>query len=187
MSRKCRFKPHQTIGVTKRERINFNHHILQALKNVNTLQNIWKAINPIFISSHINVSDEVLLCNAVYAFKDTGLSGNLVSYKSLSLTYLLRPCHSSGSCSSASHICGPGSRQGQVVWDLWWTKWHWGRFPPSTSVPFFQFSFHRLLHIHRLSSGAGTIGQIVADVPSGLSLTSPQEQGNVLPRWKYLF
>jgi hypothetical protein len=41
-----------------------------------------------------------------------------------------------------------------------------------------QFSFHRLLHIHNhhhLSSGAGTIGQLVADVPSGLSLTSPQE------------
>jgi hypothetical protein len=39
-----------------------------------------------------------------------------------------------------------------------------------------QFSFHRLLHIHHLSSGAGTIGQILADVPSGLSLTPPQEK-----------
>jgi hypothetical protein len=38
-----------------------------------------------------------------------------------------------------------------------------------------QFSFHRLLHTYRLSSGAGTIGQLVADVPSGLSLTPPQE------------
>jgi hypothetical protein len=38
-----------------------------------------------------------------------------------------------------------------------------------------QFSFHRLLHIkHHLSSGAGTIGQLVADVPSGLSLTPSQ-------------
>jgi hypothetical protein len=36
-----------------------------------------------------------------------------------------------------------------------------------------QFSFHWLLHIHHLSSGAGTIGQLVADVPSGLSLTPP--------------
>jgi hypothetical protein len=34
-----------------------------------------------------------------------------------------------------------------------------------------KFSFHRLLHIHHLSSGAGTIGQLVADVGSGLSLT----------------
>jgi hypothetical protein len=39
-----------------------------------------------------------------------------------------------------------------------------------------QFSFHRLLHTHHhLSSGAGTIGQLVADLPSGLSLTPPQE------------
>jgi hypothetical protein len=36
-----------------------------------------------------------------------------------------------------------------------------------------QFSFHRLLY--HLSSGAGTIGQILADVPSGLSLTQPQQ------------
>jgi hypothetical protein len=27
-----------------------------------------------------------------------------------------------------------GSSPGQVMWDLWWTKWHWGRFSPSTSV-----------------------------------------------------
>jgi hypothetical protein len=38
-----------------------------------------------------------------------------------------------------------------------------------------QFTFHRLLHNHRLSSEAGTIGQIVAEVPSGLSFTPPQE------------
>jgi hypothetical protein len=39
-----------------------------------------------------------------------------------------------------------------------------------------QFSFHRLLHTrHHLSSGAGTIDQLVADVPSGLSLTPPQQ------------
>jgi hypothetical protein len=37
-----------------------------------------------------------------------------------------------------------------------------------------QFSFHRLLHIHHhLSSGPGSIGQTVADVPTGLSLTPP--------------
>jgi hypothetical protein len=38
-----------------------------------------------------------------------------------------------------------------------------------------QFSFHLLLHTHHLSSGAGTTGQIDADVPSGLSLTPPEE------------
>jgi hypothetical protein len=37
-----------------------------------------------------------------------------------------------------------------------------------------QFSLHRLLHIHHhLSSGAGTIGQLVTNVPSGL--TPPKE------------
>jgi hypothetical protein len=39
-----------------------------------------------------------------------------------------------------------------------------------------QFSFHRLLHTHHLSSGAGTIGQLVADIPSRLSLTLTQEE-----------
>jgi hypothetical protein len=42
----------------------------------------------------------------------------------------LWPCHSSGGWSPASHCGGPG----QVMWDLWWTKWHWGRFSPGTSV-----------------------------------------------------
>jgi hypothetical protein len=40
-----------------------------------------------------------------------------------------------------------------------------------------QFSFHRLLHIHHLSCEAGTTGQLMADVPSGLSLIPPQEVG----------
>jgi hypothetical protein len=40
----------------------------------------------------------------------------------------------------------------------------------------FQFSFHRLLHIHHhVSSGAGTIGQFVADVTRRLRLTPPDK------------
>jgi hypothetical protein len=39
-----------------------------------------------------------------------------------------------------------------------------------------QLSFRRLLHTHHdLPSGDGTMGQIVADVPSGLSLTPPHD------------
>jgi hypothetical protein len=39
----------------------------------------------------------------------------------------------------------------------------------------YQFSFHRLLHIHHyLSSGDGTVVQLVAGVPSELSLTPLQ-------------
>jgi hypothetical protein len=36
---------------------------------------------------------------------------------------------------------------GQSMWDFWWTKWHWDRFFPSTSV--FPCQFHStgaLLH-----------------------------------------
>jgi hypothetical protein len=43
-----------------------------------------------------------------------------------------------------------------------------------------HYSSHQLLHIHHLSSGAATIGQLVADVPSGLSLTPSQEKKLVI-------
>jgi hypothetical protein len=40
----------------------------------------------------------------------------------------------------------------------------------------YVFGFHRLLHNHHhLLSAVGTVGQLVADVESGLSLTPPQE------------
>jgi hypothetical protein len=38
-----------------------------------------------------------------------------------------------------------------------------------------QSSFHQTLYTHHLSSGAGTIGQLVTDVPSRLSLIPTQE------------
>jgi hypothetical protein len=41
-----------------------------------------------------------------------------------------RPCHGPGVQPPASHCGGPGSIAGQFMWDLWWTKWHWNRFPP---------------------------------------------------------
>jgi hypothetical protein len=37
-----------------------------------------------------------------------------------------------------------------------------------------QISFHQMLHT-QLSSGAFTVGQLVADVPSGLSFTLPKD------------
>jgi hypothetical protein len=40
----------------------------------------------------------------------------------------------------------------------------------------YQFAFHRLLHVHHhLSSEAGTMGQLLADVPSEFSLTPTQD------------
>jgi hypothetical protein len=39
-----------------------------------------------------------------------------------------------------------------------------------------QFSFHQLLHNHHhLSFGAGAIGELVADIPSGL-ITPPKKK-----------
>jgi hypothetical protein len=38
-----------------------------------------------------------------------------------------------------------------------------------------RFSFHQMFHTHHFSSGADKVGQLVADVPSGLSLTPPQK------------
>jgi hypothetical protein len=44
---------------------------------------------------------------------------------------------------------------------------------------YFGFPCQSLLHHHHyLSSGADTIGQLVANVPSELSLASPQEKKN---------
>jgi hypothetical protein len=58
-------------------------------------------------------------------------------------------------------------------------NWHWGRFSPNTSVTptnhFIGFSTFIIT-----SSGADIIRQIVAEVPSGLSLTPPQELKRVL-------
>jgi hypothetical protein len=64
----------------------------------------------------------------------------------------------------------------QVMWDLWWTKWHWGRFS-STSVSPCQFLFHRLLHTYHLSSGNGKIGQLVGDYWCNCAI---QRHGSVL-------
>jgi hypothetical protein len=50
------------------------------------------------------------------------------------LHQLIRPCHSSGGESPVSHRGGLSSSPGQVVCDLLWTKWYWGRFSSSTYV-----------------------------------------------------
>jgi hypothetical protein len=43
-------------------------------------------------------------------------------------------------CLPATHPGSPGSVPGKVMWDLWRTKWHWGRFSPSISV--FPANYH---------------------------------------------
>jgi hypothetical protein len=65
----------------------------------------------------------------------------------------------------------PGSSLGLVKLDLWWTKCHWGRFSPSTSVSLANLQSTKFSII--IIAGAGTIGQSVADLPSGPSWTPP--------------
>jgi hypothetical protein len=48
--------------------------------------------------------------------------------------FQLTACHSSGSYIPPSQHGSPGSIPGQVMRDLWWAKWHWDRFTPSTLV-----------------------------------------------------
>jgi hypothetical protein len=61
------------------------------------------------------------------------------------------------------------------MWDLWWIKRNLGQ----AFSEYFGFpchSFHRVLHTHHYpSSGAGTRGQIVANVLNGLVSPHPKK------------
>jgi hypothetical protein len=61
----------------------------------------------------------------------------------------------------------------QVVWDLWWTKWHWGGFSPSSSG---SSANPHCTKCSILIYHPGTIGQLVADMPSGLGLIPPKNK-----------
>jgi hypothetical protein len=62
------------------------------------------------------------------------------------------------------------------MWELWWSKWHWGTFFPSTSVSPANSHSDYSTFIAIYPPVAGTTGEFVADVPSGLSLTPSQEK-----------
>jgi hypothetical protein len=79
---------------------------------------------------------------------------------------------------SASHRGGPGSRPGQSVWDLWWTKWHWDTFfNEFFGFPLSVSSFHQrsiLLYLH--------LGKNNRSVGSRSSETvSPNQQRKKVP------
>jgi hypothetical protein len=40
-------------------------------------------------------------------------------------------------------------------WDMWWTKWHWGRFSPSTSVS--PANSHSTDHFTRINYHPGLV------------------------------
>jgi hypothetical protein len=81
------------------------------------------------------------------------------------------PRHSSSGYSLASHRGGPGSKPSLVMWDLWWTKWRWGRFSPSTWVS--------LANLHPTDFSTITITYhlgLVQKASSGQSTQSPTAQ-----------
>jgi hypothetical protein len=91
----------------------------------------------------------------------TAVSLNTDCIQMGSVTHLI-PCHSSGSYLPASHRGGRAPIPGQDKMTL-------------EQLFSEYFSFHEMLH-SQVSSGADTTGQLVANIPSGLSLISPHTQ-----------
>jgi hypothetical protein len=69
------------------------------------------------------------------------------------------------------------SNPGHVWGFLWWKLWHGEVFFVYFGFPCY-FPFLQMLHTH-LSSGAYTIGQIEADIPSGLRPIAPHESKEI--------
>jgi hypothetical protein len=73
------------------------------------------------------------IATELHKFLSVGKSVGVETVKFSGTLILTSPCRSSSGYSLASHRGGPGLRPGSM-WGLWWTKRHWGRFSPSTSV-----------------------------------------------------
>ena len=81
-------------------------------------------------------------------------------------------CRGSGGQSPASYHGIPDSIPGQLMWDLWCTRWHWTCFPPSTSYFSCQYQSTNVpyrLHLHvpltRRTNGRG-LGTFKSNVVS---------------------
>jgi hypothetical protein len=59
------------------------------------------------------------------------------------------------------------------MWDLWWAKWHWGRFSPVSPANSHSIDCFTLIIIYH--PGLVIIDQIVTNVPSGFILNPTQE------------
>jgi hypothetical protein len=89
---------------------------------------------------------------------------------------LIWPCHivqavSSWLLTAAARV----STLGQIIWDLWWTKWQWGRYSQSTSVSSASSHYTDCPTLIIIYLPVLITDQILADVPSGHSCTSLKE------------
>jgi hypothetical protein len=85
---------------------------------------------------HCSMWNWQVLCLMLFVLPQVHFHIIPVASKSCPFAYLFKPCamQTGGvECIAPSHRGGPGSRTGSM-WGFWWTKWHWGRFSPSTSV-----------------------------------------------------
>lgn len=79
---------------------------------------------------------------------------------------------------AGSHCGGPGSRTGQIMWDLLWAEWQWGRFSVSTSFsPANSYSTRCSTVTIICHLGLIKLDHSVTAGPSGLGLT-PWEKNN---------
>jgi hypothetical protein len=68
------------------------------------------------------------------------------------------------------------------MWDLWWTKQHWGKYSPSTSVSFAKHSTHCstliiiIIIIIIITIWVGRTGHLVASVIADSALFYPKKQ-----------
>jgi hypothetical protein len=61
----------------------------------------------------------------------------------------------------------------QVLWKLGWTKWHWGSLFPSSFCPLLILIPPNAPYISVVWGWYNE--NLVADIPSGLSVTQPQD------------
>jgi hypothetical protein len=115
-----------------------SHYIVQntlcvLCKNLCKLSTLLSSfLNVLYFSELAVFIVRIYSCIVSFTFLETILTDDLC-YKIFLflLSLLLRSCDNSGGESLASHRGGPDSSQGQVMWDLWWMKWHLGRFSPT--------------------------------------------------------
>jgi hypothetical protein len=86
-------------------------------------------------------------------------------------TWHVRPCCNSSGYSLASQRGGPSSSPVLDMWELWWRKWNWGRFSPSTSVSPAKLHSTNCSTITIIYHQGWYNRPIVAALPSGLSPT----------------
>jgi hypothetical protein len=91
-----------------------------------------------------------------------------------SIYTFVRPCHKFRR--SVLTPGGPGSCPCQSMWDLWWRKWQWERFPSESFCFPLSILFHRCSIFTHVSSGGWTKGPFWGPVPQKHSLTPSQQQ-----------